>query len=300
VGGVDAARRRPERDGADLDSRVRRAQSHFGRHGDTCPARDQVLHRLVVVEVEGDLRLEPGRATGATGEGLTGGATRPLDPRLIREVGEGHRATTRCSVAAGQDDEERLLQEESQLHALFLREGYEVVLVEEGDVQLARLEPPQRDERIGFGHGHLDSRMPAAQKIDGGERDGRGGRRERGEPDRARPGLVGERAQLVLGLRDAGEDVVGARDESKAGLCEANTARAAVQQKHAHLSLELGELLRNRRGRKRQRLCRRGDGAPAVDLTEQAQPADVEHKRSLPSARQRRMVGCRRGWQRPG
>src|SRR4051812_40028241 len=64
--------------------------------------RDQALHRLVVVALEGDPRLESGGVAGADHVAGTGAGARGLHPRLLMQVPEPDLTTTGQRVGARQ------------------------------------------------------------------------------------------------------------------------------------------------------------------------------------------------------
>jgi hypothetical protein len=67
-------------------------------------------------------------------------------------------------------------------------------------------------------------------------------------------------------------------DEPQAGVGQPQPPADALGERDAGLALQLGELLRDRARGERQRLGDRGDRAPGVQLAQQQQLAEVEHR----------------------
>ena len=66
-------------------------------------------------------------------------------------------------------------------------------------------------------------------------------------------------------------------DQDERGVGQPDASSGGLQQRHARLALEHGELLGDGRRRVLQRLGDRGDRAAGVQLVQQAQAAEVEH-----------------------
>ena len=99
------------------------------------------------------------------------------------------------------------------------------------------------------------------------------------EATRARPVTAPAAAARSLSARSA--------RSSSASACPASTYAASVsrtprpgrlEQRHARLALQHGELLRDRRRRELERFGHRGDRASVVQLAQQAQSAQVQHR----------------------
>ena len=67
-------------------------------------------------------------------------------------------------------------------------------------------------------------------------------------------------------------------DEHERGVGQAHAAAGALEQRHARLALEHGELLGDGRRRELQRVGDGGDRAARVQLAQQPQAAEVEHR----------------------
>ena len=80
---------------------------------------------------------------------------------------------------------------------------------------------------------------------------------------------------------ELGEERVRMVEQHVRGPGEHEAPAPALGDRLAHLALERGELLRDRRGREVQRLRRRGDRAVVGERSQDAQPADVDHAGDL-------------------
>ena len=73
----------------------------------------------------------------------------------------------------------------------------------------------------------------------------------------------------------------GVADEHERGVGQPHAAPGRLEQRHARLALEHGELLGDGRGRELERVRDRGDRAARVQLVEEAKPAQVEHSQAM-------------------
>ena len=85
--------------------------------------------------------------------------------------------------------------------------------------------------------------------------------------------VAGLRGELGLDLLEAGQQPAGARDEHAAGVGQLEPPPDLAEQLDARLALELGELLRDRRGREGERLGGARDRALGGELAQHGQPA---------------------------
>ena len=119
------------------------------------------------------------------------------------------------------------------------------------------------------------------------------------EPDADDPahGAGGRGRQVGLGALDAGEQRLGVGDEHERGIGEPQPAPRGLEQRRARLALQHAELLRHRRRAVRQRLRHRADRPAAVQLVQQAKPAEVEHRStsSHGTVRKRPLLSMGRG-----
>ena len=88
---------------------------------------------------------------------------------------------------------------------------------------------------------------------------------------------AGDGGEVGLGERRALEQRVGVLDERQRRVGEPHAAAGALEQPHAGLALEHGELLGDGRGRELERVGDGGDRAALVELAQQAESAEVEH-----------------------
>jgi hypothetical protein len=77
---------------------------------------------------------------------------------------------------------------------------------------------------------------------------------------------------------EPGEDALGVPDQRLACGGQADSARMALEQRHAGFRLERRDLLGDGRLRVGQRLGRAGEGSPVSDLSEDSESSGVKHK----------------------
>lgn len=154
-----------------------------------------------------------------------------------------------------------------------------------GRQQLVRL------RGLGLLDADPDPGVRAAQGGDGGDHQRGHGGGERAEPDLARlPRQVS--GEFRVGALQLGEDRLGVPQDQVGGVGEADPAALRLQQRDAELPGEVGERLRDGRGRHVQRLGRRGDGAVFGQGPQDPQLLDVPlgragHGVNLPAGSQR-------------
>jgi hypothetical protein len=116
-------------------------------------------------------------------------------------------------------------------------------------------------------------------------------RRPRRVSGRERPAFAaGELPKLGLRQLEPLEDSVGVFCKKQPGRGESHAAWAALEESDTGLPLELRELLRDSRRAEGELLRGRRDRAASGDLAEQTQTANIEHKLSLLSERETRVV----------
>ena len=154
------------------------------------------------------------------------------------------------------------------------------VLEADGGVQLARRHRGAVGLRRALDRLDLHLRSLLVQL-----RDRRGDDRAERARERADPqglALRGDQVgQLRVGLGEPLGDRVGVGEQQRAGLGGRRAARPAVEQAHADLPLERGDLLGDRRLGERERVGRPRERATVGDLAEGEQPARFEHSHSL-------------------
>ena len=131
-------------------------------------------------------------------------------------------------------------------------------------------------DRVQLGDHQLERGMVAAQ---GDQRRGQqrlDGAGERPDPHRAgQPGARG--GQPGVGRLQRGQHGLGVPDQGHPGGREADAPAGVLQQRHARIALQRGELLGDRGRRVGAGLRDRGDRAQVGQVAQQPQAADVKH-----------------------
>ena len=195
------------------------------------------------------------------------------DPALVGQglqgdLGAGHR------VPRGHGDVDGVLGQRRQPDARIVAARAEVVLVDDGEIDLAELQRGQRVLRLELGEQDLGARMAAgeARHRQRHERRRRGG--EGGQAHAAADVAVGE---LGLGRLELGQDALGTPDQQPRRGGEDHAASLALEERDPGLALERREVLGDGGGRVAECLSRGGDGAALRELAQHVQAADVEH-----------------------
>ena len=110
--------------------------------------------------------------------------------------------------------------------------------------------------------------------------EGKGSRLKRGEPDCAAH-LASERGQLRLGALHLFEQLLRERNEGSARVGQLQPPTRLAEELDARLTLEQGELLRDRRRGERERLRRAGDRSLGGELAKHCQAARIQHQLSV-------------------
>src|ERR1035441_4892155 len=122
------------------------------------------------------------------------------------------------------------------------------------------------------------------------DRDQRGAAgRERSEPDLSATQLA-DRLELLLGVGEPGEDHLRVTDERAAGVGQANPTGRAIDELGSGVTLERGDLLRDRGLAVAQRSGRGRERPLLGDLLEHAQLLHIQHKLSLSLAASNRYL----------
>ena len=96
---------------------------------------------------------------------------------------------------------------------------------------------------------------------------------------RPRPATVpAAAARSASAERRALQQRLGVVDQHERGVGQAHPSPRALQQRHAGLALEHRELLRDGRGRELKRVRDGGDRPAVVQLAQQAQSPELEHR----------------------
>ena len=146
----------------------------------------------------------------------------------------------------------------------------------QGDVDVAAAQLGDRRARLGWLERQLDSGMALAIAGDRLGHDRRARAREGGEPQPA-AAQAGDGLELGLGVGEPREDDVGVLDQRAARVGQPDAARAALDEHHAGLALQGGDLLGDGRLRVVQRVGGGGERATCGDLAQHAHAANVKH-----------------------
>jgi hypothetical protein len=176
-----AALERAEGHGPRLDDRVERLERELGREGDSDPAATRPCQTPWSSLSNPMCGSNPRR--GRRGETNSWQEERAVD--VIHDSSasssQAHRAPSRRAMALG-----RTTRIGSSMRwvcsTVIVREGHEVVLVHEREIELAGLHPCEARERVVLGQRELDLRVAPAELADRLRHDRRVGGRERGEP----------------------------------------------------------------------------------------------------------------------
>ena len=154
-------------------------------------------------------------------------------------------------------------------------------VVDQGDLDLTRADRAQSFVPLGLPE---QQGQPRVRPQAAGQR-GREGRRGGGEGgDRDPAGrLALLRGQVGFGLFDLGQDALSMSGEPDARVSELGGPRCPVEQDHACLTFQGGQLLGHGGGRIAQGRRGRRDRPPAREFLQQAQPVQIQHKFNLPS-----------------
>ena len=210
------------------------------------------------------------------------------DERAVEEIqaspassSRPDRATARRPVALGEDDADRVVQQVGPLDGVVLGQRYEVVLVDQSEVELARLHAGDARKRVGLGERELDGGVAASECADGLRHDRRVGGGKRGEAEHS-AAQAGDRLDLGLGGGEAGDDPVGVRDERAAGLRSgarsAGRARRGPHPPRARASRSAGETAD---GVKASAWAAAAIEPCSATAPQDPHPSNVEHKRIL-------------------
>ena len=149
--------------------------------------------------------------------------------------------------------------------------------VAEDEVEVAARERRERDLGLGFDQLAAELGRVAHQRLDRRERELQGDRLEARDACAAADG-AGRRGQVRLGQRRALEQRGGVFDQHQRRVGQPHAAACALEQRNPGFALEHRELLGDRRGRVLERVGDGGDRAAPVQLAQQAQAAEVEHR----------------------
>ena len=150
-------------------------------------------------------------------------------------------------------------------------------LVAQHEVDVAERQRGQRLLGLGLDQLAAQPRRVVRQRLHRRQGEAQRHRLEGGDPTAPRD-RAGRRGQIGLGERGAREQRLGVLDQHERRVGQAHAAAGAFEQPHAGLALEHRELLRDGRRRELQRVGDGGDRPAFVQLAQQAQAMDVEHR----------------------
>jgi hypothetical protein len=183
-------------------------------------------------------------------------------------------------MATRQDQVDRVVEQVVAPHALGHPHRVLPPLVPEHQVDVAQRQRRQRLLGLPVDHLAAQPRRLAREPSDRGQRDLQRDGFKAGDPppagDGARCG-----GQVRLGERGALEQRLGVVHQHKCRVGEAHAAPGPLQQRHAGLALEHGELLRHRRRGELERVGDRRDRPPLVQLAQEAEAAERQHREAM-------------------
>jgi drug/metabolite transporter (DMT)-like permease len=200
-------------------------------------------------------------------------------PGLAGELGHRHGISVpeRRRMPGGQDEVHRVSEQLVALQAGGQPPRLVPPLVAQHEVDVAQRQGGQRLLGLGLDQLATQPWRVARERLHRGQGEAQRHRLEPGDPAPARDG-AGGRGQVGLGERHAREQRFGVVDQHERRVGQAHAAAGALEQAYAGLALEHRELLRDGRRRELQRVGDRGDRAALVQLAQQAQTPEVEHR----------------------
>ncbi len=263
-----------------------RDQSHPGRRPpdsqlrhqtDALTGGDQGEHGGEVVRVMTHGRAEAGQFTRVQGHRVTERARAAHDP--VRVAYRAHRVAGEVPVRPdGQVD--RLLQQWHRVQGRARLDGHDVVVVHERHVEAAVAQRVGHRDRVQLGDHQVERGMVTAERDQGGQQQGTHRTGVRADAYRAaEPAPRGDESRV--GRLQRGEDDLGVPDQRHPGGGQGDPPTGPLQQRHAGLALQRGELLGHGGRRLGVRLGHGGDGAEVGKIPQQAQATDVKHQFSL-------------------
>jgi len=251
------------------------AQPHQVRdqgHGEA--GLDQVDLRLQVRGLIADVGFEAGDSARLLSPVPTGdvvGLHRPRRPRRLLDRGDA-----RQRAAGGRGQANPIRGERDPIEIAVPRRGVPRVLLGHHEIDVADLGRTQRRSRLSLHHLDPDQRVLVPQSRQHPRH-----QRQRGgleDPDsHGADRLVQRRRQLAGRQLEPREHRVRVPDQNLGLGSQHDPASDAAQQRHAHLALQLTELLGHRGRRLMQRRRHLGDRASVVKLAQQREATHVQH-----------------------
>ena len=207
------------------------------------------------------------------------------DPHRVRQLGERHclGVPPGRRVRGRQDEMDGIAEELVALQPRRHPQRLVQPLVTEHEVDLAQRESGQRLLGLGLDQLAAQPRRIGRQRLHRRQGEPQRHGLKAGDPPAARDG-AGSRGQIGLGERGARQQRLGVVDQHERRVGQPHAATGALEQLHAGLALEHRELLRDGRRRELERVGDCSDRLSFVQLAQEAQAVDVEHRAAtLPS-----------------
>jgi hypothetical protein len=239
-------------------------------------ARDQLDMHPEPADAARDARFEAVRAQRVPQPGARAGGVAVGDPVDVVDLAQRHRPLVGEAMSRRQQQVDDVVTEPCAGRAGRDRGGAALPVLDDREVEVAGEDRGQGLLGLAVGEDHAQVRVRVAQA--GQRRRGEGVHRGRDGADaQLADHLVAQPVEVEPGGGDAGEDLRGVLREHPAGGGEAQAAARRLGEGGARLALELGELLRHRRGREVQGGRGAGDRALARERVERAEPVEGEH-----------------------
>jgi hypothetical protein len=227
-----------------------------------------------VVGMVADARREAAGLAGAEHHGVAQGTRAARDPRGVAtavDAGSGEAALPGSGDQVDGFFEQRFL---LQRGVWFSR--HVIVDKGEGDVDGSRVQGTWDGDRVKLGDHELKSRVLVAEGDEGRGQDGARRGREGADAQPARQAGTGSGKRSRRLFQDR-EDGLGVADQDSAGRGKGHAPTGALEQRHAGLALEGGELLRHGGRGVRESVGDRRDRSPVRQFEQQPESAHVDH-----------------------
>jgi hypothetical protein len=191
-------------------------------------------------------------------------------PGLVCELAERHSiaVAARRWMARGQDHVHAVAEQFVGIEPCGQAQRLVRPLVAEHEVHVAEREGGQRLLRLRLNQLAAQPRRVARECLHRGDRQPKGDRLKAGNPTAAADGARGRR-QVRLSERRALEQRLRVLHQHEGSVGQAHAAAGSLEQGHAHLALQHGELLRDGRGGELERVRNCGDGPALAQLAQQ-------------------------------
>jgi hypothetical protein len=244
------------------------------RLGDDGEPEDAVVRAVADVRVEpSELAADPVRRPLPAGAGVARG------PRLSGELAQrdGPPVAPGGRVVLRQHDVDGIAVKVATLDPRRPRVGQAVPFVAQHQVDVAQRERRQRLLGLGLDQLAAQAGSVAGERCDGGGREPDGHRLKGG--DLSPPGdPPRDRRQLRLSPFRVLQHHTGVIDQDAGGIGQPHAASGALEQRYTGLALQHRQLLGHGGGRVLQRVGDRRDRSPGIELVQETQPPEVEHR----------------------